>query len=467
MRKTRNRGALLLIFLLALSSFAFGEGGLAVSLPEAVRGYTPCEIQISAPAAGEAELRLYDAGNNCWLTRRETLSAGENSLAWDGLGENRERLFAGPYRFEIALRAAEGKEYTAMAEFEISGTTPTLVYALPSSYTLYLDGSERWFTEFYTSYVPCLVNTEIRDASGQTVWSQDTEITLEDGGALHWTGALGGGKRIAPGAYTVSCRSKLNPDWEHTFPLTVAEENPLSREVKETGPVMPERGMSDEEIWALMMKPSVVINEKGSRKRIDLYPGPKVSNRPAGTLCCATQGLEVLGFEGAWAHVTAWSHTNGQKTEGYIQTKRLTVLAPNTPYGVLVDKRDQTLTVFENGKRIGTVPVSTGKPVGNETYRETPAGAFLTDVRFGASFAQEGFRYEYPIRYDGGNIIHGVGFTRSGRVKDYSANLALLGQKASHGCVRVSSFLTGESPVNIYWLWTHLPYHTRVIILDD
>jgi hypothetical protein len=83
------------------------------------------------------------------------------------------------------------------------------------------------------------------------------------------------------------------------------------------------------------------------------------------------------------------------------------------------------------------------------------------------TFAQEGYRYEYPIRYDAGNIIHSVGYVRVGRVRDYSANLPLLGQKASHGCVRVNLFAMEESNINMYWLWTRLPYHTRVIILDD
>ena len=125
------------------------------------------------------------------------------------------------------------------------------------------------------------------------------------------------------------------------------------------------------------------------------------------------------------------------------------------------------MDVYEGGEKIATLPVSTGKISGIYTYRETPAGAFLTNVRMGASFAQEYFRYEYPIRYDAGNIIHGVGYTRSGRIRDYDANLPLLGQKASHGCIRVSPFVTEDCQVNMYWLWTHLPYHTRVIILDD
>jgi len=33
--------------------------------------------------------------------------------------------------------------------------------------------------------------------------------------------------------------------------------------------------------------------------------------------------------------------------------------------------------------------------------------------------------------------------------------------------VRVSPFATADCPINSYWLWTHLPLHTRVIILPD
>ena len=461
----RRMIAALLCLLLILPSPAFAEEALSVSLPETVKGYTANTMKVVSPAAGEAEFRLYDVMNNLWLTRRETLSAGENRLTWDGLGENLERFFAGPYHFNVTLHADDGGEYTATAKFNISGTVPALVYALPSSDVLYLDGG-RWFTEVFVS-AECIVVMEVRNAKGKLVFSRQQEIICEDGESVKWNGTLSGKKKIAPGEYTVTFRSKPNPAYEVSFPLRVEETAPPAAEVTETGPVIPERGMSDEEIWEIMMRPSVVINENGSSKRIDLYPGPRVSNRPVGTLCCATQALEVLGFEGAWAHVAAWSHTDGQKTEGYIQKKRLATVLPNRHYGVLVDKRDQTLTVFEDGKRIGTVPVSTGKVVGHETYRETPAGAFLTDVRFGSSFAQDGFRYEYPLRYDGGNIIHGVGFTREGRGRDYSRNLPLLGQKASHGCVRVSSFVGEDSPVNMYWLWLHLPYHTRIIILDD
>ena len=466
-RAARVFGLLLLALLLLAAGRAGAEEKLKVSLPETVKGYTPCKITIQSPADGEAVLRLVDAKKNCWLIRRENVTAGENKLDWDGLGANGERMLAGPFRFEVTVTTVEGQEYTATAKFNINATTPSVVYALPSSDTLYLDHGERWFVEVYTTVADCLVAMEVRDEAGKTVYTREETVDNEDGISIRWAGSLNNSKKIKPGNYTVSVWSKLNKTYTVTFPLNVEEKTPAAPAAGPTGPIIPERGMSDEEIWEIMMKPSFVIDGNGSFLTFDLYSLPSSDSRPVGTLRCALQGLEILNTVGDWAHVRAWSHEGGYELIGYIQLRKLVVYSPQKQYGILVDKRDQTLTLFEYGKRIATVPVSTGLKTPGNSYRETPPGAFLTDVHFGSSFAQDGYRYEYPLRYDAGNIIHGVGFVREGRVKDYSDNLPLLGQKASHGCVRVSSFLEEGEFLNIFWLWTHLPYHTRVIILDD
>ena len=459
-------GALLLAAGIAVPRGASCDGqALKVSLPETVKGYTPCTIKIKSPCAGEAVLRLLDANDNQWLVMHTAVAAGENKVSWDGLGANLERMFAGPYHFDVTVTGEDGTEWTATAKFNINATTPTLVYALPSSETLYLDGGEKWFVEYYVSY-ECIVDMEVRNGN-RTVWTGSKTVSNEDGETFIWNGTVRRGEKIAPGDYTVTFRGRRNPDYSFTYPLHVEETTPAAA-IAETGPVVPERGMTDEQIWEIMMKPSVVIRTNGVMKRYDIYERPSTAAKVTGSLRGGTQALEVLEAGERWTLVRAWTHTNGTPCTGYIRTDQLQVVRPSTHYGLLIDKRDQTLTVYEDGKAIGTLPVSTGKTAPGNTYRETPAGAFLTNVRdLGASFAQEGFRYEYPIRYDAGNMIHGVGYTRSGRVRDYSANLPLLGQKASHGCIRVSSFVTEDCDINIYWLWTRLPYHTRVIILDD
>ena len=463
----RKIPAFLLIFLLVCVFAAAGAEELTVSLPEKVKGYTPCEIVITSPVAGETELKLLDPVRNVWLTRKEQIQEGENVLPWDGLGEFGDRMFAGPYRFLVKVTGTDGTEQSAEAKFEISGTTPTLVYALPSSETLYTEKGEKWFVECFVS-AECLVRMEVTDKDGSVVYVKEEKIKDPDGICLNWSGALDNRKKIPAGEYTVRMWSKLNPDYVRSFPLTVKNEAPEKLTVGPTGPVVPERGMSEEEIWEIMMKPSVVIDDNGTFRRFDLYSTKNaLRTRTVGTLRCALQGLEVLDTDGTWAYVRAWRHEDGKPVEGYYMQKKLTVVKPSAHYGILIDKRDQTLTLYEDGHAVGSVPVSTGLIEGIETYRETPAGAFLTDVHTGASFAQEGYRYEYPLRYDGGNYIHGVGYSRTSRVRDYSENQKLLGQKASHGCTRVSVMLQEGCKFNIYWLWAHLPYHTRVIILDD
>ena len=72
----RKIPAFLLIFLLVCVFAAAGAEELTVSLPEKVKGYTPCEIVINSPVAGEAELKLLDPVRNVWLTRKEQVAEG-------------------------------------------------------------------------------------------------------------------------------------------------------------------------------------------------------------------------------------------------------------------------------------------------------------------------------------------------------------------------------------------------------
>ena len=465
----RTAAFLLIAVFLALAcpaGQARGELALSVKLPETVKGYTPCEISVYAPNAGKLTLELLDDLKNCWLTLETQAAEGDNTIPWDGTGTYGERLMGGPYTFLAVLEGEDGSEKHARARFEINGTTPTLVFALPSSDTLYLDHGERWFVECFVT-VKCLVAMEILDSAGSVVFSKDMTISDPEAVPVRWAGRTNDNRTVAPGEYTVRMWSKLNPSYVSEFPLKVEEKYPFSSEITVTGPIIPERGMTDAEIWEIMMKPSVVIDGNGTFRRFDLYRSPNTGSRSAGSLRCATQGLEILDVQGKWAHVRAWNHADGKEITGYLLLKQLTVYPPGSRYGVLIDKRYQTLTVYEDGKQIGTVPVSTGLVVGRNYYRETPAGAFLTDVHNAASFAQEGYRYEYPLKYDAGNMIHGAGFVRTGRARDYSDTLPKLGQKASHGCTRVSPFSTELFPINMYWLWIHLPYHTRVIVLDD
>ncbi len=466
------RAAALLLFcclFFAALPVSAEQPALSVSLPGTVKGFSHCTITVTAPAAGESELRLYDSLDNPWLIRRETLSAGENQLAWDGRGANGELLMSGPYRLDVLLRAEGGAEYTASASFTVQGYNAALALALPSSETLYLDQKEGWFVE---CWVPskCIVAMDVTDVAGNLVYTRSVTLENGDRAVIRWNGTGSDYKKLAPGEYTVRLYPKRNPDFDYVWPLTVQETTPAAPEPAVTGPVLPERGMTDEEIWEIMMKPSVVVNRSGASLRFKVREEPSDRSAVVGLICCATQGLEILEIKDNWALIRAGNYSDGSLITGWYPLRDLVTVSPAPHYAVLVDKSAQTLTVWQDGHPIGTVPVSTGLPTEKHPERETSPGAFLTDVHIARDFAQDGLRYDYPLRYQGGNIIHSTGFSREAHtaysVKDYSKNLPLLGQKASHGCVRVSPFADADNPINSYWLWTHLPYHTRVIIIE-
>ena len=262
-----------LVFLCLLSAVPLPscaeESGFSLSLPREVKGYTRCEIILQSPAPGEVLLTLYDSLDNPWLYRRESLSGGENILSWDG------------------------REYSASASFSVRGYAPALALALPSSEFLYLDQGENWFVE---CWVPnqCIVAMDVLDPSGKKVYTKSVAMKDPDRDVIRWNGTGSDYRKVVPGKYTVHLYPKKNPDFGYTFPLTVKENTPEKPPVSVTGPVLPERGMSDAETWEIMMKPSVVINRTGSSLRFKLREEPSERSAAAGLVCCATQGLEVL-----------------------------------------------------------------------------------------------------------------------------------------------------------------------------
>lgn len=145
--------------------------------------------------------------------------------------------------------------------------------------------------------------------------------------------------------------------------------------------------------------------------------------------------------------------------------KKLFNVIPAARYGILIDKNTQIMTIYEDGHKLGQITVSSGLMAQDKLFRETRAGAFLTTDRM-INFKSEGYMYNYAIRIDGGNLIHSLGCKLRGAKWDYSEHLVELGKKASHGCVRMDTRMN-EQGLNAYWVWTHIPYYTKVLVIDD
>ena len=74
----------------------------------------------------------------------------------------------------------------------------------------------------------------------------------------------------------------------------------------------------------------------------------------------------------------------------------------------------------------------------------------------------------YGIRYNDGDLIHEIPHIERESGNDYSRTEKLLGQRASHGCIRVQRART-EKGVNMRWIWNNLKdqMRTRIVIWED
>lgn len=177
--------------------------------------------------------------------RDVSLNQGENKWYWDGLGFQGEPLPRGQYDLHIRF----GGEEKVLA-FSMNKPKQALMYALPSSDTLYLQEKTDWSLQ-YELTVPGRMQMEISaaNAPGEILGTISFDSKKNGPQRVLWNGKLSSGKKLAPGRYVIGCRAKNAPQFLHTFPLTIVDGKRPVQQVEATGPIMPSRHATDAELW--------------------------------------------------------------------------------------------------------------------------------------------------------------------------------------------------------------------------
>jgi len=414
---------------------------------------------VTAPESGELTISIHD-DISVYRVIRQEIEAGDMTIHWDGCAFNHEKLAAKNYTISAELKGISGEEYSISFNTPVEYTGQCLQYLLPSSDLIALENPEEWFVEFRTVQKGTVIFLFEKTEDEQTQYTVNTT-----GGRINrLTYSELTGKALSTGSFHVTAFEKSKPEETFEFDLNVLERSPSTKEVFLTGEILPEAGMSEAEIWQYMQQPSVVV-DIDSFKHQKVYSEKNKESASLGTLHGQTQALKVMKLEDDWAFIGAWNHEEAEYMEGWVPSALLKVVKPDPDYGLLINKRMQTMEVFYRGKRIDTLNVSTGRPEPKHPEQETAAGSFLTGYHR-VDFSMNGKKYDYVVQYDGGNLLHQIPYEWGKDKKDFSLGRGYLGAKASHACIRIQSE-PGENGINAYWIWTHIPYHTRVLILDD
>lgn len=222
-------------------------------------------------------------------------------------------------------------------------------------------------------------------------------------------------------------------------------------------------------VWAMLQTPVTVV--KGKQKE-QVYLLDQPNGNAVGEITCASQSVHVLGeSQNGWTQVETYSSSfHGSKTEnwnglvrGWVETASLTTVTPSPLFGMVADKLTQRLYVFKEGKLFSTLRISTGLSNERQPYNETRSGEFLLVSRVG-DFKSDNLVCEKALRFNAGDLLHQV--PRLEGSKDYSVFEAKLGQRASHGCVRVQRQRTPEG-VNMGWLVSNYQDNVKLVIWED
>ncbi len=511
----------LLLAALLLPLMALAEELNFTVTPETLRPGKTERISFFTPQSGQASIYLMDGNGKKVALVREGMNAmaGVNHLSWDGMDLAGNSVSPGSYYLALQLNGE-----TCQQEIQIGEESPQILAVQAEE-----EPNQPWGWHV-TVNVNMAGTLTMRAELGDSQWGTCLETSVSAGeNTFFWDGRADG-QMPAVGEFAVQMtltdrtgfssttqqiflHQSGNGENENTPEQTPAPDvaNASSVALSATQTPVPSAktevipsavttqadefsywtlpmGMdaaTEAEIWEVLTQPMTVID--GEQKEVyRLRKTPDKSTKRdnvVGEVTYASQGVHVLEtLDNGWTLVEVYNSSYGpdctsrpgygvtdERIQGYVQTSLLKIIQPRTDYGLVIDKLEQKMYIFSEGKCIGSLLVSTGLNNEKQSWNETPSGEFVMISRMGG-FPAGNLWCAYGMRINGGCAIHEVPYIGNADTpasqRDYSAQVKMLGKKASHGCIRVQKD-TNEQGQSIKWLWNNIKVNTKVLIWDD
>lgn len=241
--------------------------------------------------------------------------------------------------------------------------------------------------------------------------------------------------------------------------------------------------MDEDAVWQVLTQPVTVL-EGDERKQVKVRREPSEDCTDyVGEVTCLSQAVHVLQRGEEWSLIEAYSSSvEGSSVkvwalqfQGYVKTALLKERQVDQHVGLVIDKLTQRLHIFKDGELFSTLLCSTGFPNNGNPWYETPAGEFLA-ISWAGGFWSGQLYCDMGIRINDGILLHEVPClievdeVTGEEDRDYDRCERYLGEKASHGCVRIQRVKSPEG-ASIRWIWDNLSRQSgarsKVIIWDE
>ena len=201
---------------------------------------------------------------------------------------------------------------------------------------------------------------------------------------------------------------------------------------------------------AANFKSSVTVLNVGEKSNYTIRADASATSKSLGFIKGQTVAFDMIGSKGAWTLIQVREYATNKLIKGYVESRLIKTAQADQTWGVVVDKRNQTVTVFKDSKVVRFMSCTTGKK-----STETPAGTYLVGSRL-TYFDSTNSRCFDAVLINGQIYFHRMPRMDKSLTYPYEN---VLGSKGSAGCIRLPYSQS-------QWMYDSLPRSTKVIIID-
>ena len=233
----------------------------------------------------------------------------------------------------------------------------------------------------------------------------------------------------------------------------IEEKVPVSNEIIDEESAKPQPESEEEE---MVFPRSMTVLDVSEITPVDIKESPADDSKSIGIVYGKLMHVDVIqNLENGYSEISTWDYRSMRDIRGFVPTKLLKTVELNEKYGIVVALSQQKVYIYEDNALIKTFLCSSGLDDNNYF---TPKGLYRIGERGESFFSPKyGQGAYYWVRFNNNYLFHSVPFDENRNIIEEEA--AKLGQKASHGCIRLAI-------EDALWLYNNIPQGTPVIIKD-
>ena len=218
----------------------------------------------------------------------------------------------------------------------------------------------------------------------------------------------------------------------------------------------PDQTESEKQEEGPLFPKSMTVLDASETTPVNIKEGPAADSKNIGIVYGNLMHVDVVRhLENGYSEISTWDYASMKDIKGFVPTKLLKTIELNEKYGVIVKLSQQKVYIYEDNILIKTFLCSSGL---DENNYFTPKSLYRIGERgdsfFSPKYGQGAYHW---VRFNNNYLFHSVPFDSNKKIIEEEA--AKLGQKASHGCIRLSLD-------DALWFYNNIPKGTPVIITD-